>query len=280
MNRFLAVAVAILLVSLALSQQPLSETTGIALGGGSSASCPVMVIGLLRDSPAEKAGLDSGDVLLSVNGVHVSSVDEAAKLLHSKSGTPLVLELMHAEKTYQATVGKERLSVLLEKSGSKLLSTGMIAPVDATETEMKGKMESLLARERMVDRVFPTHYPADQKLYYAGFEVLILKNPQQVVVLGIEDGPASSAGVHWGDTIVEVNGIDPRNKSVAELERLFSSEKPAMMTLKIERGGQTRTYAFALAQAAQVMRDNNTQIVNGNPLPLGTPEKYLHCFLE
>jgi hypothetical protein len=48
--------------------------------------------------------------------------------------------------------------------------------------------------------------------------VLILKNPAQVVVLGIEDGSASRAGVHWGETILSVNGVDPRNNSVAELE--------------------------------------------------------------
>jgi hypothetical protein len=46
-----------------------------------------------------------------------------------------------------------------------------------------------MTQDRFLDRVFPTHYPSNEKLYYAGFEVLILKNPAQVVVLGIEDGP-------------------------------------------------------------------------------------------
>ena len=90
---------------------------------------------------------------------------------------------------------------------------------------MNGKLKAI-TQDRFVDRVFPTHYPSNEKLYYPGFEVLILKNPAQVVVLGIEDGPASRAGVHWGDTILSVNGIDPRNKTVAQLEPLFSSQKP------------------------------------------------------
>jgi C-terminal processing protease CtpA/Prc len=47
--------------------------------------------------------------------------------------------------------------------------------------------------------------------------VLILKNPAQVVVPGIEDGPASRAGAHWSDTILSVKGIDPQNKTVAQL---------------------------------------------------------------
>jgi hypothetical protein len=77
---------------------------------------------------------------------------------------------------------------------------------------------------------------------------------------------------------LSVNEVDPRNKSVAELEKLFSSEKPATMTLKIERGGMIKTYLFELAQAAQVLRDNRTQLLHGKPVPLGIPEKYLHCF--
>jgi hypothetical protein len=80
-----------------------------------------------------------------------------------------------------------------------------------------GKMECT-TQDRIVDRVFPTHYLSGEKGLLRGFEVLILKNPAQVVVLGIEDASASRAGVHWGDTILSVNGVDPRNNSVAELK--------------------------------------------------------------
>jgi C-terminal processing protease CtpA/Prc len=128
--------------------------------------------------------------------------------------------------------------------------------------------------------VFPSHYPTNEKLYYAGFEVLILKNPAQVVVLGIEDGPASRAGVHWGDTIVSVDGVDPRNKSVTELESLFSSETPAKMNLEIERDGVVKTYLVKLAQARQVLHDNGTRLFQGSPIPASIPEKYLRCFAK
>ena len=90
------------------------------------------------------------------------------------------------------------MSVLLARAGNKLLDieSGMIVPLDATEAEMRGKIKTL-SQDRFVERVFPAHYPTNEKLYYAGFETLILKNPAQVVVLGIEDGPASRAGIHW-----------------------------------------------------------------------------------
>lgn len=60
----------------------------------------------------------------------------------------------------------------------KLLETGMlastdagdmIAPLDATEAEMKSKIQAL-ALDRFVDRVFPPHYPTNEKLYYPGLK--------------------------------------------------------------------------------------------------------------
>jgi C-terminal processing protease CtpA/Prc len=93
--------------------------------------------------------------------------------------------------------------------------------------------------------------------------VLILKKPAQVVVLGIEDGPASRAGAHRGDTILSVNGIDSRNKAVAQLEPLFSSQKPGSMTLEIGRDA-TKEFTFKLAETAQVLRDNRANFFRAN----------------
>jgi C-terminal processing protease CtpA/Prc len=211
-----------------------------------------------------------------VGGTRVSTTDEAVNLLHSETPDPVTLTLLRGEQPYVATVGRERSSLLLD-SHRKLLSNGMVAPLDATEGEMKAKLEAL-APSRFVGRVFPTHYPSDESLYYPGFEILILKDPDQVAVLGIEDGPAQRAGIHWGDTILSVNGVDPRNKSVPELERLFSSDRPATMTLKIERSGTAKDLTFQLVQAAKLLRENQYQLLDGTLVPRGLPEKYLFCF--
>jgi C-terminal processing protease CtpA/Prc len=259
-----------------VSQKPPSFVTGITVVGGAN-SCPAFVAGVGTGSPAELAGIKSGDVLIAVDGIRVATFDEAVTLLHSETPKSVTLSLMRQEKLYVAIVRREQLSVLLDHQHRKLLEIGMIVPLDATEAEMKGKTQAL-ALDRFVDRVFPSHYPTEEKLYYPGFEVVILKNPTQVAVLGIEDGPASRAGVHWGDIILSVNGVDPRNKSVKELESLLSDEKPASMTLRIERAGATKTFTFQLAEAAQVLVDNQHQLLHGRSVPLGLPERYLSCF--
>jgi hypothetical protein len=79
------------------------------------------------------------------------------------------------------TVERVRSSILLANQREKALESGMVVPLDATEAEMNGKLKAI-TQDRFVDRVFPTHYPSNEKLYYPGFEVLILKNPAQAVV--------------------------------------------------------------------------------------------------
>lgn len=118
-------------------------------------------------SPAEHAGIKSGEVLVAINGTHVSTIDETVrKFLHSDSPAPVTLALMHQEKSYVATVGRVRTSVLHSGEHIKPLESGMIVPLDATEVEMNGKLKTI-TQDRIVDRVFPTHYPRDEKVDYA-----------------------------------------------------------------------------------------------------------------
>jgi C-terminal processing protease CtpA/Prc len=99
-----------------------------------------------------------------------------------------------------------------------------------------------------------------------------------MTVGGIEDGPAKAAGVHYGDSTISVNGTSPRGKSLAELERLFSSPKPATMTLVIDRDGQKKTFTFKLAKASDVAVANHKRMYKGRMIPSVIPSSYLHCF--
>ena len=74
-----------------------------------------------------------------------------------------------------------------------------------------------------------------------------------MIVGGIEDGPDFRAGIRWGDRIVTVNGVDPRN---------LCSRNPKLtpLTLVIDRGGPRKTFTIELAQAADLLRDNHWQV--------------------
>jgi hypothetical protein len=110
-----------------------------------------------------------------VDGTRISTGDEAFKLLPEKP-TPVTLTLVQQERPYVATVGREQRSTLPCNQRDKLLKSSFVVPLDATEAEINGKLASI-TQDRLVDRLFPTHYPSNEKLDYAGFEVLILKNP-------------------------------------------------------------------------------------------------------
>lgn len=231
--------------------------------------CPVFVWRVWRKSPAAKAAIRPGDRLIAVDGIPVTSAQDAGSRLRAQSAKPVALQLVRAGKQISVIVPREELAVILERNGWKMVRGGLLVRLDATDAEIERNLT--FDRKRVVGSVFPSHYPASEQLYYPGFEMLLLDHPREVGVGVIEDGPASRAGAHSGDVIVAVNGIDPRNKSVAELESLFSSPRPARMTLSVERAGVPKTFSFQLAQAAKVLRQNQWQMIKGEANPPGDP---------
>jgi hypothetical protein len=50
--------------------------------------------------------------------------------------------------------------------------------------------------------------------------------------------------------------------------------------LKIGRDDATKEFTLKLAEAAQVLRDNQRELLQGELVPLGLPERYLCCFKQ
>jgi C-terminal processing protease CtpA/Prc len=252
---------------------------GITLTG-SKPPCPVFVMSVSKNSPAAQAGIKVGDRVTAVDGKTVQTPQDAARQLTSNSPGLVTLQMMREDNPYSVTVQREEFATLLHKNGLRMLPNRALVSADATDAEIKHFLSIVDAVEDAKDlsTAFPGHYPANTRLYYPGFEVFSWDGGTQVVVGGIEDGPASRAGIRWGDRIIAVNGVDPRKKSVAALESLLSSPKPMSVTLIIERGDLQKTFTIELAQAESVLRDNQWQVVGGKLVPLWVPEKYLPCF--
>lgn len=247
--------------------------TGITLL--SSEGCPVFVGAVVSGSPAEHAGVRDGDQLLAIGSVPVSNSGEAAKLLRSNQPMPVAATLKRNGKTFNATFTREKRSVIFARNGKKIVS-GAIVSMDTTNAEVDRMIG--FDGERIAARVFPTHYPENPEMFYAGFEIFLLRNPTQVAVGGIEDGPASRAGVRWGDVLVSVNGINTAGKTPLELKRLFLSTHPERMLLQIDRLGSVKF--FDLKRAQDIARQNKKRFVNGQLVPIWVSDKYLHCFLN
>jgi serine protease Do len=159
-----------------------------------------LVAQVLPDSPAVKAGLQAGDVIVTYNGHAITKVGELPRLV---AGMPI---------GHQATV-----QVLRE--GKPLTLTTQVA-------EMPGPQQMAEtahpARERLGLAVQPLTPALAQQLGVA--------DKNGLVVAGVTDGsPAAEAGIQPGDVIVEVNRRPV--KTVAELRQTLAGEKPGEPTL-------------------------------------------------
>jgi hypothetical protein len=215
--------------------------------------------------------------VLAIDGHRGIDIVQARPLLHTQDPKPSTIELDGAHGSYTVTVGRIKASVLNEREGFKQGPDGGWYPRNATEAEMQ--RVSKFKETSAIEKVFPvSHYPSNLELYYPGFEIWVWKEPQPMTVGGIEHGPAWNAGVHFGDAIISVNGVNPHGKSVPELEQLFSSLKPAMMMLVIDRDGAIKTFAFELAKASDVAAANHKRMYESKMIPSVGPPAYLHCW--
>lgn len=253
---------------------------------GPNPSCPngPVFIGWVRKiSPAANAGIQPGDQLVAIDGLPVKDLQDAVHRVSSDSPEPVSVKLKRGGSIRKLTIQRERSDLVWSQNGWRLLDDGFLVGSDYSEAEIQEvrKLDrDVVSAMRNGDflNVFTDHYPADKNLYYPGFEIFVWDKGDQVRVGGIEDGPARTSGIRWGDEILTVNGVDPRKKSLAELESLFSSQTPAKMTLQIERAGTQKTFTFPLALASSVLRDNNWQIISGHKVPLWVPASYVSCF--
>ena len=272
-----ALVLALLFAAPLLAQQPPAYVIGVDFMNPKP-ECPVFIGYVTPGTPADKAGLKSGDAVVTIDGVPIATLGDMSKVQSDKDKA-VRMEVARADGKHVYDVRREAFADVLARQGRKISADGgRIIPADMSEAEVKRMLG--FDPSRIAQSVFPERYPADPAVYYGGFEVVMLQSPAELMVGAMEDGPATHAGVHSGDMILAVNGKEPKGLSAEELEKLFTSATAAKMRLRVRRLDQEREFEFPLWKAADVLKVNQKQLVQGQVLPAGIAEKDQHCFLR
>ena len=199
---------------LGVSIQPL--TPELARSFGAKDSRGVLVSDVMRDSPAAKAGLQTGDILLEFDG----------KKLEGPGDLQRAVGLAPPGTTARTRVWRDR--------GEKTLDLKIGDAPDEREVAARGSRgRSLLGLD-----VRPITPDVARQLN--------LRSTEGVVVAGVEDGSAASdAGVQRGDVIREVNR--ERVAGLPDFERLTRNLKQGdRLTVLLQRGPMSLYVAFTI----------------------------------
>ena len=186
----------------------MEKTFGVEPGHG------VLVADVVPGSPAEKAGVMQGDIIVSVNGKPIHNVNELqVEIMYRQVGEKVTLGIIRngQELSIEVTLG-ERPS---EKELAQLPSatTGTYKAFGMTLSDITPELASRYG------------IPSDV---------------QGVVVLKVEEGSrAFWAGIQKGDVILEVNRHPVKN--VADFQKIVSGlPENAEVVLTVLRNGRTR----------------------------------------
>ena len=206
-------------------------TEDLAKGLGLPSSSGALVSSVTEGSPAAKAGLKQGDVILSFNGKDVSEMRKLPRLV---ADTP---------------VGIEAEIKIWRQGSEKTLKTKVAELPQTEEEELAGKADEETPKQADVAAVEVKGLgikvaPVAPSL----IERFGLKNDQQglVVVEALENSLAVEKGLSEGDVITEAN--QEKLGSAADLQKSVNrgrdQRKPLL--LLVEREGELRFVAIPL----------------------------------
>jgi serine protease Do len=206
-----------------------------------SAARGVGIEKVIEDSPAAKAGLQNGDVVLSVNGEEVTSLrkftrmigeiapDHQVKLRISRNGS---------ERDITATLGKR------SEMNMKGFEPFLGKMEGLTKLEGLGKLEGLKGTDKLFNTFSFGSYRrigvSTMQLNKQLADYFGVSGDKGVLVTEVtENGPAAKAGIKAGDVIIAVDGetVD----QIGDLSRAINKKKEGEITLTLIRKGSQQT---------------------------------------
>jgi len=272
-------ALVVLAFPVALFTQNAGDRYVVGLAVVKPPDCPCFVSRVTPESPASAAGIMAGERLLAIDSTDVSalSLAKVLSLLSSDKPSSVALKLWRNGKEYGTVLKREQLSVILARRSMRIVPQGLIVPSDSTELDIERLSQTMSGGSRLVAHPFPAHVPLNNDLYHGGFALLILRDPDQVIATGIENGPASRAGVRQGDLILAVNETTLTGKAPVEIEALFFAENPRSVRLKIDRGGAVRDVEYRLEKVSEILAANQLRLVDKHVVPRELADEDIPC---
>jgi serine protease Do len=187
-----------------------------------------LVAKVIPGGPAEKAGIESGDVIVAVDGKPVDTTNALTRAVaESTVGKSVSVDLVRKGKkrTVKATLGELEAALASAKAENKAKGDdGRQAP---------GKNETELADLGL--RVAPLSKELRQRYD-------IKDDVRGVVITDVDpNGPAAQRDVRAGDVIIEVAQSEVRNPDdVTEMLKALKDARRKVALLQIQRSGEPR----------------------------------------
>ncbi len=108
-----------------LMDAAMASYSGVGMVLGKTKDGGVEVVSAILDQPAAKAGIESGDQIITIDGVKVSSlpIEEASKRIRGEAGTQVVLGIQRGDEIKDYTITREK--IILPTVTSKMIEPGV-----------------------------------------------------------------------------------------------------------------------------------------------------------
>ena len=216
----------------------------------------VGVTEVVKDSPAEKAGLRKGDVIVGFNGEAVTSTRKLNRLVNESSpdqNVRLTIARGGSEQEVSATLGKR-------ENMTKIFN-------EKTREEMRQKIEKMKGEFPKIKSgdVWTINMGAYRRI---GISTQTL-NKQLAEYFGVGEGilvtsvtensPAAKAGLKAGDVITAVDG--EKVDSPGDISRAINKKQDGPVTLTVVRDRNTRSVTVTPEKQAPGTGDIRTIVV-------------------
>lgn len=215
----------------------------------------VMINKVMDDSPAAKAGLEDGDVILTFDGEPINDYAALTKAVRATApGDKVDLEILHDGK-------RQKKQVELGEGKGRSYTYSIHRDGDAPELEFFGEGEHgnvWFGDDDGLQELHLEHMGWNSDRGYMGVELDDL-NEQLGEYFGVKDGegalidkvhddsPAAKGGLKAGDVIVGLNGEAVEDAGDVH-QAMDETEAEQEVEVKVVRKGKSKTVKFKLGE--------------------------------